>query len=94
MQHNHLPNFIVIGPGKSGTSWLYHILGQHPQVCMSSAKETLYFEDYYSKGREWYQKFFRQCKAPGVPHAIGEISNTYIFSPLAATRIAHDFPQM
>ncbi len=94
MSSEHLPNFIVIGPGKSGTSWLYHILGLHPQVCMSSAKETLYFEDYYKNGPGWYSRFFRQCVSPGCSHAIGEISNTYIFSPEAASRIAHDFPAM
>jgi hypothetical protein len=88
------PNFIVIGPGKSGTSWLYNVLGQHPEVCMSSAKETLYFEDYYHKGPGWYGRFFRKCSGDQQPRAVGEISNTYIFSPLAAERIAADFPHM
>ncbi|MEZ6135909.1 MAG: sulfotransferase domain-containing protein [Pirellulaceae bacterium] len=90
----HFPNFIVIGPGKSGTSWLYHVLGQHPEVCMSTAKETLYFEDYYHKGLDWYARFFKKCHVLNKPHAIGEISNTYIFSELAAERIARDFPAM
>lgn len=92
--YNHLPNFIVIGPGKSGTSWLYQVLEHHPQVCVSSAKETLYFEDYYHKGLQWYARFFRDCGKSDLNHAIGEISNTYIFSAEAARRIAADFPTM
>lgn len=87
------PNFIVIGPGKSGTSWLYMVLNAHPQVCMSSAKETLYFENDYSRGPNWYSRFFRAAGSDQI-RAVGEISNTYIFSPLAASRIAQDFPAM
>jgi len=80
----NLPNFIVIGPGKSGTTWIYNLLKNHPQICISSAKETLFFEDYYHKGFKWYSKFFKHCKSKT---AIGEVSNTYIFSSLAAKRI-------
>lgn len=87
------PNFIVIGPGKSGTSWLYMVLSAHQQVGMSSAKETLYFEDDYGRGPQWYGRFFRHID-PQRARAVGEISNTYIFSPLAAQRIAKDFPTM
>jgi hypothetical protein len=37
-----LPNFLVIGVGKSGTTSLYHYLGQHPQIGMSKIKEPRY----------------------------------------------------
>ena len=79
-----LPNFIVIGPGRSGTTWMYQMLKQHPEVCVSSAKETLYFEEGYEKGLNWYGRFFRHCKGS---NAIGEVSNTYFFSRLVAERI-------
>jgi len=81
---NHLPTFIGIGAGKSGTTWLYSILNQHPEVCMSSAKETLFFESYYQHDINWYSKFFKQCHAQNV---IGEVSNTYIFSSLVPARL-------
>ena len=80
------PNFIVIGPGKSGTTWMYQVLKEHPEVCVSSAKETLYFEKYYDKGISWYSKFFKHCDKKNIK-AIGEISNTYIFSEDAPKRI-------
>jgi len=38
-----LPNFLVIGAGKSGTTSLYHYLKQHPEVFMSPVKEPLFF---------------------------------------------------
>lgn len=85
------PDFIGIGPGKSGSTWLYHILREHPQVGMASSKETQYFNDYYSKGGDWYSSFFSECNAS---QKIGEISNTYIFSSEAASRMAKDLPDV
>lgn len=83
------PNFIVIGPGKCGTTWIYNVLLRHDEVCLASAKETLYFEDQYWRGEEWYLRHFQGCDQEATS-AIGEVSNTYIFSPEAAQRI-YDF---
>lgn len=88
---DHIANFIVIGPGKCGTSWLYAILSEHPQVCVSSAKETLYFEDAYARGVDWFHRFFAHHDDQ---RWVGEVSNTYIFSPLAAQRMAAYNPDM
>ena len=38
-----LPNFLVIGAGKAGTTSLYHYLDQHPEVYMSPIKEPKFF---------------------------------------------------
>jgi hypothetical protein len=38
-----LPNFIVIGAAKAGTTALYWYLAEHPAVFMSPVKETNYF---------------------------------------------------
>jgi len=38
-----LPNFLIIGAGKCGTTSLYHYLRQHPDVFMSAVKETNWF---------------------------------------------------
>ena len=38
-----MPNFFIIGAGKSGTTSLYHYLKQHPDVFMSTVKEPLFF---------------------------------------------------
>ena len=85
-----LPTFIGIGPGKSGTSWLYELLRSHPSVCMSTAKETVFFDDQYYRGVDWYRKFFDHCDQP----VVGEVSNTYIFSADAPRRLAAFKPDM
>lgn len=84
-------DFIVIGPGKCGTSWVYKILNQHPEVCVSSAKETLYFEEYFHKGDEWYGKFFKHAKSGQL---LGEVSNTYVFSKEVPARIKEKYPEV
>jgi hypothetical protein len=38
-------NLFIIGVNKAGTSWLYYLLGQHPDVFMSEVKELYYFSD-------------------------------------------------
>lgn len=90
----HWPNFIVIGPGKAGTSWLFQVFAAHPEICTSSAKETIFFDSEYHRGLNWYAKFFRRCDADQQPHAVGEVSNTYIFSEEAPGRIREHFPEM
>ena len=78
------PDFIVIGPGKSGTTWLYNLLHAHSNVCMAPAKETMFFNEYYHKGYDWYLSFFKHCEDQKV---IGEATNTYIFSSIAPQRM-------
>jgi hypothetical protein len=85
-----LPNFIVIGPGKTGTTWLYHCLAAHPQIGLARhTKETVFFTEYYDRGRSWYERFFE-----GTENAVarGEVSNTYFFSPQAPARMAALLP--
>ena len=62
-----LPNFLIIGAMKSGTTSLYHYLKQHPQVYMSSIKEPNFFAlegsdlDFNgAEGRERIQRWVRQ----------------------------------
>ncbi|HEX3674046.1 MAG TPA: sulfotransferase domain-containing protein [Rhizomicrobium sp.] len=87
-----LPNFLGIGPGKTGTTWLYQCLAAHPQICLARhTKETVFFADYYDRGMGWYEKFFEGCES--AP-AIGEISNTYFFTPEAPARIAGHLPKV
>lgn len=58
---------------------------------MASVKETCYFNDHHGRGVEWYHRLFPEDR--GQPH-VGEVSNTYIFSPEAATRMRAYNPAM
>lgn len=96
-----LPNFIVIGAAKAGTTALYWYLAEHPAVFMSPVKETNYFAYGMVDGRllygdpehhafpvktlEEYQQLFA---AAAHARAIGEASPIYLECPQAAQRIA------
>ncbi len=43
MSENRLPNFLVVGAAKAGTTAIYHYLQQHPQIYLTPLKETNYF---------------------------------------------------
>src|SRR5437016_1007207 len=78
-----MPSFIVIGAQKAGTTSLDSYLRTHPQVAMSSVKETNFFveERAWGKGRRWYEGLF---DAAGTATAVGEASPTYSMFPLFA----------
>lgn len=60
---NDLPNLIIIGAMKCGTSSLHRYLDLHPQICMSKYKELDFFieEKNWHKGLDWYKSNFREC---------------------------------
>lgn len=84
------PNFLFIGPDKTGSSWLYSVLAQHPQCFVPPAKDIYFFDRYYHRGFTWYEKFF-DC-APFGARAVGELSHDYILSSEVAARVAKDLP--
>jgi hypothetical protein len=73
-----LPNLIVIGAQKCGTTSLHHYLGLHPDVSMSHPKELDFFvaEHNWSRGLAWYERHF-QDQAP----VRGESSPSYTNYP-------------
>jgi Sulfotransferase domain len=82
------PDFIAIGPPRTGTTWLYRAL--RGQVGLPrDTKETDFFSANYAKGMEWYLEFFGDCAAD-LP--MGEISPNYFAAPEAPERIARDIP--
>jgi len=88
------PNFLIIGAAKCGTTTLYDVLRQHPQIGMCDVKEPNYFGDdsNYARGPGWYESLF-QSAAGKI--AIGEASPQYTWLskyPHASERIARDLP--
>jgi hypothetical protein len=75
-----LPNLIVIGARKSGTTSLHGYLGQHPDVFMSKPPELHFFDDEanWAQGVDWYASFFE----PGAGVAVrGEKTPMYASYP-------------
>lgn len=100
-----MPNFLIIGAAKSGTSALYHYIRHHPEIYMSPRKETHFFAfeniepatngpgdtvpGAVTKMDEYLSLF------AGVKHekVIGEASPTYIYLPRACERIKIHTPE-
>ena len=75
-----LPDFVIIGAMKCGTSTLHAQLAAQPQFFMSEPKEPNFFSDdeIYAKGEDWYRGLFAAAPAGAVK---GESSTHYTKLP-------------
>lgn len=78
-----LPRFFLIGPPRTGTSWLHEILSRRMQLPIA-IKETRFFDVHYHRGWEWYRAHYA---AASRHHVMGEIAPTYFASAAARARI-------
>lgn len=83
------PNFLYVGAVKSGSSWLYEALRDHPDVFIPLAKDLQFFDQHYYHGVDWYMKHFDGAAGHT---AIGELSHDYYLSPDTMQRIAETLP--
>lgn len=83
-----LPNFLIVGAQKSGTSSLYSMLKQHSQIYLHPKKELHFFDvdADYEDGVSFYASYFRDT---GQAKAIGEATPAYFFLPEVPDRIAN-----
>jgi hypothetical protein len=84
-----LPNFIGIGPERTGTTWLHRVLIGHAGM-PQRVKELHFFDRHYSKGHAWYAGHFSQYPPQ---FRVGEITPSYFASSAARLRIANDLPE-
>jgi hypothetical protein len=84
----HLPSFFIIGPPRTGTTWLYEVLSKHT-VLPSPTKETRFFDTHFHRGIHWYLAHF----APTEGKQVGEVAPTYFVSHHARERVARLIPQ-
>lgn len=84
-----LPNFLVIGAARSGTTSLARWLRAHPDIFMSPRKEVHFFDVHFGRGIEWYRDQFTGHE--GEP-AVGEATPRYLYLREAQTRIAAALP--
>jgi hypothetical protein len=95
-----LPEFVIIGAQKCGTSTLYALLTQHPDVLPALEKEVHFFDSNYHKGLGWYRAHFASSaycavrqRASGRRVITGEASPYYLVYPFAPARLRSVLPQ-
>jgi hypothetical protein len=89
-----LPDFLVIGAQKAGTTALYAYLRWHPAITGPSWKEVSFFDRHHARGPAWYRGNFPLTLLAGRsrPPLVGEASPSYVFHPFAPARVAALLP--
>ncbi len=97
-----LPDYIIIGETKCGTTSLYNYLIDHPLILDTfgngidnvsetyRTKEIRYFDRYYDKGIEWYMKCFPDTEDGQIT---GEATPMYMYRTMAIHRIKEALPE-
>ena len=85
------PNFFLIGAGRCGTTSLYHMLRQHPEIFMPEVKEPSFFCSYFQVISDpiSYFQLFNRCNGET---AIGEASHVYLSNPETSAILHLLFP--
>lgn len=95
-----LPDFLIVGAQRSGTTSLFKTLVQHPTVARPFLRKGIhYFDVRYERGPSWYRGNFpitatSRMRRGGRRPITGESSPFYMFHPLAPSRIARDLPDV
>ena len=88
-----LPECFVIGVVRSGTTSLYHYLGQHPCIGSSAYDEIGYFDDNFHLGLNWYRSLFptkfirKKIESEYKKFLTYDVTPFYIYNPLVVDRI-------
>jgi hypothetical protein len=91
-----LPDFVIIGAQKGGTSFLYHLVTRHPLVEPAASKELHFFDrsELFHRGAGWYRRCFPRSEwKDGRKSITGEATPYYLFDPPVAKRMAEVVPQ-
>lgn len=94
-----LPDFIVIGVHKGGTTSVYEYLAQHPQMVPAFEKELQYFTSFYDNDEGSYRAKFPNVVRMGAVRRragraiTGEASPSYISNPRAPARVRAMVPE-
>jgi hypothetical protein len=89
-QPRALPNAVILGAMKSGTSSLHNYLVQHPGVIEPLRKEVHYFDMNFERGEAWYRAHFGRVGEPGLNL---DSSPYYLFHPAVPQRLATLLPE-
>jgi len=93
-----LPDFFVIGAGRTGTTSLYHYLDQHPSLSKSAYDELGFFDVNFHLGLNWYRSLFPsvltkfRIKSKTNFFMTYDVTPAYVRRPWIAKRIKKLFP--
>ncbi|MFW6016652.1 MAG: sulfotransferase domain-containing protein [bacterium] len=90
-RYRKLPDFIIIGVQKAGTSTLFEYLKLHPDLKVATTKEVHYYDEKYRRGKFYYKSFF---PLKNNKNLTGESSPFYFFHPRVPKRIFKDNPNV
>ncbi len=87
-----VPDFLIVGAQRCGTTWTYRELTTHPAIRRAWRKEVHFFDvdQTFARGLAWYRANFPRL---GPGELTGEATPTYLFVPRAAARLAAAVPR-
>lgn len=89
-QVSTLPSFLILGPPRTGTTWLHEVLSPYTNLPFPT-KETRFFDVHFHRGLGWYSAHFPE---PVDDQTRGEVAPTYFASETARRRIAELIPSV
>lgn len=89
VRDGRLPDTLIVGAMRSGTTSLYRYLGAHPDVFMAP-KELQFFTEHFAKGTDWYRA---QFAGAGEAEVVGEATADYLARESAMSRLATTLPE-
>lgn len=96
-----LPDFLIIGAARSGTTSLYEYLSEHPLIIPGVGKEVYFFDKKFTKGINWYKTFFPTKINMSIIESkqknkciTGEATPRYLHYPHAPKRIFQFLPNI
>ena len=86
-----LPDFVIIGTQKAGTTWLAARLAEQPGIFLPRPFEVHFFdrEDNYGRGTAWYAERFRSAPVGAL---VGEKTPDYLWTQRPPDRGPNDIP--
>ena len=88
MSEGRLPDFVMLGAMRAGSTSLYRYIDAHPDVFVAP-KELQYFTDGFDRGLDWYRDQFSDV---GGARILGEATADYFARESAMRRIAEILP--
>ena len=85
-----LPDFVIVGTMKGGSSALTRGVGNHPDVFIADGKELHFFDEHFERGLGWYEACFAAATQGQV---IGEATPRYMNEQVVVDRMIATLPK-